>query len=591
MRSKRLLVSFFAWRTKHLKHRQFILILSLIIGILSGLAAVLLKNVVHLVHHTLTSGFNLESGNLMYLFYPIIGIILTALFVKYLVKDSIGHGVSKILYSMSQKNGFIRQHNSFTSMIASSFTVGFGGSVGLEAPIVLTGASIGSSVGRFFRLNYKAVLLLIGCGSSAAIAGIFNAPMAGLVFTLEVLMLDLTMASIIPLLIAAVTGTTVSFFLMEKGALFSFKMVEPFLLHDIPYYIMLGLFCGLISVYFTRGSLFVEKKFHSIHKNVSRFIIGGVILSVLIYLFPSLYGEGYSTLTGILQGDSSVIAHNSVFYSFKDSFWFLIFYLVLVIVFKVIAMSVTTAAGGVGGIFAPSLFTGGVAGLLLALLINKLAVGNVPINSFALVGMAGVMAGVMHAPLTSIFLIAEITGGYALFVPLIIASTISYLTIHYFEPHSIYTKHLALTGKLMTHHKDKAALSRLRVSKLIENNFLTVEPNNTLGELVKIIALSERNIFPVIDKENNFKGVVFLNEIREIVFKPEMYEKVKVRDLMFMPDVMVHPDESMERVATKFHKSGHYNIPVIENGKYKGFVSRATVFSKYRELIKDFSDD
>jgi CIC family chloride channel protein len=567
------------------------MILSFIIGVLSGLAAVLLKNIVHFVHQHLTGGFNLESENLLYLFYPITGIIITAVFVKYILKDNIGHGVSRILYAMSRRNGYLAAHNSYSSMIASTFTVGFGGSVGLEAPIVLTGASIGSNIGRFFRLNYKTVLLLIGCGSSAAIAGIFNAPIAGLIFTLEVLMLDLTMASIIPLLIAAVTGTTVSFFLLEKGALFAFGNLEPFLLNNIPHYIFLGLFAGLVAVFFTRTSMYVEKHFFKIHRSLSRFIIGGIILSVLIFLFPSLYGEGYNTLTAVLQGNVEAVTHNSFFYSVKDSFWFLLLYLVLVIVFKVVAMSVTTASGGVGGIFAPSLFTGGFAGLLLALLINTLEWGAVPVSSFALVGMAGVMAGVMQAPLTAIFLIAEITGGYELFIPLIITSTISFLTISYFESHSIYTKHLALKGQLMTHHKDKAALSRLSVNKMIETNFHPVDENATLGELVKVIARSERNVFPVIDKENNFKGVVFINEIREIVFKPEMYDKLTVSDLMFMPDVAVAPNESMEKVATKFHKSGHYNIPVIKEGKYVGFVSRARIFSKYRELIKEFSDD
>lgn len=591
MWSKRLLIKIFAWRTKHLKHRQFILILSLIIGVLSGLAAVLLKNVVHFVHHHLTAGFDLKSENFLYLFYPITGIIITAIFVKYILKDNIGHGVSKILYGMSKRNGYLAGHNTYSSMLASTFTVGFGGSVGLESPIVLTGASIGSNIGRFFRLNYKTVLLLIGCGSSAAIAGIFNAPIAGLVFTLEVLMLDLTMASIIPLLIAAVTGTTVSFFLMEKGALFAFGNVEPFLLNSIPHYIFLGLFAGAISIFFTRGTMFIEEQFHKVHKAVSRFIIGGIVLSVLIFLFPSLYGEGYNTLIEILQGNIEAVTHNSFFYPLKDSFWFLMLYLMLVIVFKVVAMSVTTASGGVGGIFAPSLFTGGFAGLLVAMIINKLAIGTVPVTSFALVGMAGVMAGVMHAPLTAIFLIAEITGGYQLFIPLIITSTISFLTINYFEPHSIYTKRLALKGELMTHHKDKAALSMLKVTKLIEKNFLTVNENATLGGLVKIIARSERNVFPVVDNESNFKGVVFINEIRDIVFKPEVYDKVMVTDLMFMPDVSVTPDESMERVATKFHKSGHYNIPVVKDGKYIGFVSRARIFSKYRELIKEFSDD
>ncbi|MBE9467589.1 MAG: chloride channel protein [Bacteroidetes bacterium] len=582
---------FLLWRVKHIKQRQFILFLSFIVGILSGLAAVILKNTIHYTRILLTHGFDVQNENIWYFAFPIFGLFLTVIFVKYIVKDQIGHGVSRILYAISKKNSIIKSHNNFSSIIASTFTIAFGGSVGSEAPIVLTGASLGSSLGRLFHLDYKQVTLLVGCGSAGAIAGIFNAPIAGLVFTLEVLMLDLTMASLIPLLISAVTATMVSFFLMGKDVLLTFDLTHAFIFNNIPYYILLGVFTAFISVYFTRASMFVENKLDKVKNSFRKLIYGGLILGLLIFIFPSLFGEGYDTLKIILSGHGPDILNNSPFYSIKDNYWLFIIFLSLILIFKVIAMAVTNGAGGVGGVFAPSLFMGGLSGYLLALIINKSKYINVPESNFALVGMAGVMAGVMHAPMTSIFLIAEITGGYDLFIPLIITSTISFITINYFEPHSIYTKRLAKRGELITHNKDRAVLTLMKLGKVIETDLKTISPDSTLKDLVNIVSKSKRNIFPVVDEKNILLGIVLLDNIREIMFNPDMYETTYVHELMIMPPTYVSSNEPMDCVMKKFEESRAWNLPVIDDDVYVGFVSKSKIFSAYRRILVYFSDE
>jgi len=591
MKRNRTLGKILIWRIKNIKDRQFVLFLSFLVGVLSGLAAVILKNLVYYTHYFMTNGFDFKEENFMYLAYPMLGILLTVLFVKLFVKDNIGHGVSRILYAISKNNGILKTHNTYSSMIGSSLTVGFGGSVGLEAPIVLTGSAIGSNLARLFRLNYKTIILMIGCGSAGAIAGIFKAPIAGVIFAIEVLMIDLTMATLIPLLISAVTGATMAYFFMGKGVVFTFDVTAPFALNEIPLFIFLGVFSGLVSYYFTKITMYVESRFSKINRASIKILIGGSILGLLIFIFPSLLGEGYEALMDILQGNGETIINQSIFKNLIENRWLFLFILLLIMFFKVVAMSVTTGSGGVGGIFAPSLFMCGVTGFFIARLINSTTTLSVSESNFSLVGMAGIMAGVMHAPLTAIFLIAEITGGYELFPPLIITATISYLTIMYFEPHSIYTKRLAQRGELMTHHKDKAVLSMMKVKKLIEKNFNTIHPDATLGDLVHVVSNSSRNIFPVVDKEGNFYGIIFMDHIRNIMFHPEMYDTTYVRDLMFMPEKIVDPDESMEDVAQKFQTTGKFNLVVIKDGKYLGFVSRARVFSSYRKLLKDFSDD
>lgn len=580
------------FRLRYLPTKTYMLLLSLIVGILGGFAAILLKNAVFYGHHFLLSLTKSDGFDIRYILLPFIGISLTYIFVRFVVKDSISHGISRILQAISKNNSIIKLHNTFSSLIASTITVSFGGSVGLEAPIAYTGSAIGSNLGRFLRLDYKSTTLLLGCGSAAAIAGIFKAPIAAVIFSLEVLMLDLTMASLMPLLIASVTGATIGYLFMGQGFLFEFNITQPaFRIANLPFYALLGIFSGFISLYFTKANLSIENSFQKIPAGFMRVITGGLITALLIFLFPPLFGEGYSTLHDLLIGKGSTILQGGFYFPIAQNNILLLIFLGLILIFKVVAMSATTAGGGVGGIFAPSLFMGGISGFFFSRVINSFMEGRLPETNFTLAGMAGVMAGVMHAPLTAIFLIAEITGGYQFFVPLIITSVISYITIMPFEPHSLYTKRLAALGELITHDKDKAVLTRLSIAKLIETNFLTVHPEATLGEFVKIVARSQRNVFPVVDVDNTFLGVVFINDIRNIIFEPELYNSVYISSLMFMPDVTVTRDASMEDVAKKFAESANYNIPVLEHGKYIGFVSRANVFSAYRKLVKEFSEE
>ncbi len=582
---------FLIWRVKHISQRNFILILSFIIGILSGLASVLLKNTIHFTHHLLTGGSHIENINFLYLAYPMAGIFISVFFARNIIKDNLGHGIPKILYSLSKKGGKIKYHNNYSSIIASTFTIGFGGSVGSEAPIVLTGASIGSSLGRLFHQNYKTISLLIGCGAAGAIAGIFKAPMAGLVFTLEVLMLGLSMSSLVPLLISASSAATIAFLFMGEGAEFSWQLENTFVLNNIPFYIVLGIIGGFISLYFTRSLMWTENKFQKIKNPYMRLIAGGATLSILIFIFPQLYGEGYTTITAFLNGNKDIVFENSIFYAFRGYEWVLLVLLGLLVFIKVFASAATTGSGGVGGVFAPSLFTGGVMGYFFARLINTSGLYTLPETHFTLVGMAAIMAGVLHAPLTAIFLIAEITHGYELFVPLMITSTISYLTIMYFEPHSIYTKQLARRGELLTHHKDKAVLTLMRLNKVLETDFLPVKSTDTLGNLVKTISKAKRNLFPVIGSKGQLKGIVLLDDIREIMFNHDMYNTTVVEDLMKVPPAFIEINESMDSVMKKFEETAAWNLPVIEDDKYMGFVSKSKIFSVYRRVLIHFSDE
>ncbi|WP_282014446.1 chloride channel protein [Marinifilum flexuosum] len=591
MKNKSLLSRFLIWRVKNIKERQFVLILSFLVGVVSGLAALVLKNTIHFTHHFLTHRLHVESANLLYLAYPAVGILLTVLFVKFFVKDNIGHGVSRILYAISKKNSLIKSHNNYSSVLASTLTIGFGGSVGAEAPVVLTGASIGSNLGRMFHMNQKIITLMVGCGAAGAIGGIFKAPMAGMVFTLEVLMLDLTMASLIPLLISSITGASIAYFFMGKGVLLSYDVTEPFVIGNFPYYILLGVFAGLVSLYFTRFSMYLEGQFDRITNCYRKMMVGGILLGILIFLFPPLYGEGYTTIQALLDGNHTHLVNNSIFYFLKDKYWLLLGYVVLILGFKVIASTVTTGSGGVGGIFAPSLFLGGVSGFFVARFINGFNFVKLSESNFTLIGMAGMMAGVMHAPLTAIFLIVEITGGYELFIPIMVTATIAYLTIMYFEPHSIYTKRLAKRGELITHNKDKAVLTLMKLGKVIETDLKKVSPDATLGELVKIISHSQRNIFPVVDEDDKLLGIVLLDDIRHIMFNPEMYEETYVRNLMIMPPAILDANAPMEKVMRRFEETGAWNLPVTQDEKYLGFVSKAKIFNVYRRVLVHFSDE
>ncbi len=590
MKPKSITGKLFVWRLRNIRQREFVLLLSIIIGIGSGLAAVVLKNTLYYTNYLLTNGFKFEHSYYLYLAYPLIGITLTVLFIRYLLKDNISHGVSKVLYAMSRNNGYIRPHNTWSSLVACTLTLGFGGSVGPEAPIVLTGSSIGSSLARVFRLDYKTTTLLIGCGAAGAIAGIFEAPIAGAIFVIEILMLDLTLTTLIPLLITTVTASLVSYLLMGNEVLFNFTLSNPFVLKHIPFYLLLGAFTGLVSVFFIRGSLWAEELLGRISLKW-RIPVAGIILSGLIFIYPSLFGEGYTILKEVINGNGSIIGNPLFFGTLKEIPWLFLSIVFLLILSKVIAMAVTQGAGGIGGTFAPSLFVGGISGFFFANLINQLFGINLSLSNFALVGMAGVMAGVMHAPLTAIFLIAEITGGYGLLTPLMIVATSAYLTSHIFEKHSIYARQLALRKELITHDKDKAVLTLMTIRQLIETNYARVDPSATLGEMVKVVAKASRNVFPVVDAEGKFYGIVLLDNIREIMFDQSLYDVTYVKDLLFMPDYSIDPDDTMDMVIQQFQSSDRYNLPVIKDGKYVGFLSKGTVFSQYRAMLKRFSDD
>lgn len=579
------------WRIAKISERNFIYIISLVIGVFSGLAALVLKNLIYLVEVRLTGWFEANTFSFLYLAYPILGITLTWLFVKYIVKDDIGHGVTKILFSISRKRGRLKPHNTWTSMVASSMTIGLGGSVGAEAPIVLTGASIGSNLARIFKLNYRYVTLMIGCGAAGAIAGIFKAPIAGIVFTLEVLMLDMTMAYLIPLLISSITAASLSYIFMGSAMVMKFELVNSFSVNNIGFYILLGIFAGLVSLYFTRSIMWQEKQFKKMANPFVRLLIGGTILSFLVFMLPPLWGEGYTSIVKIFSGHGADVLNNSIFFGWKENSYLVILVLLMILLLKVVATAATTGGGGIGGIFAPTLFMGAVSGFLLAKTLNTVFQLQLPEENFALAGMAGLMAGVMHAPLTAIFLTAEITGGYGLFIPLIITSTVSYLTIMRFEPHSIYTKRLAERGDLITHHKDKTVLKLMQTRNLIESDFEILSPEATLRDLAKAISRSHRNLFPVVDEQGMLKGMVKLSEVRTLIFENDLYDTVKIKDLMYMPKHFVSPRDSMEEVVEKFETSGRFNLAVIDNGKYIGFLSRAKVFSDYRDNIRDISSD
>lgn len=580
-----------AWRIANISERNFLYILSVVIGLFSGLAALILKNLIHFVEEKLIDWFAVDAISYWFLVYPLIGIFLTVLFVRYFIKDDIGHGVSKILYAISQKSSKLKSHNTWSSMAASSLTIGFGGSVGAEAPIVLTGASIGSNLARIFKLNYKYVTLMVGCGAAGAIAGIFNAPIAGIVFTLEVLMIDLTMAYLIPLLLSAISATILSYFFMGEGVLLRLTHVHPFEIKFIGFYILLGIFTGLLGWYFTRSTMYFEKLFSGIKNWIVKLLIGGFILGLLIFIFPPLWGEGYSSILTIFNGNGTDLLNNSLFFGWKENSYLVLLVLAGILIFKVFAMSVTTASGGIGGVFAPTLFMGSIAGFFLVKLINSIYDLGLPEDNFALAGMAGMMAAVMHAPLTGIFLAAEITGGYGLFIPLLVTSTVAYVTIMRFEPHSVYTKRLAQRGELITHHKDKAVLHLMELKQLIETDFAILPPDATLRDLVKAISESKRNLYPVVDKYGNLKGMVKFTEIKNLIFEPDLYDSVKVKDLMYMPEHFISPENSMEEVAEKFETSGRYNLAVLDGEKYLGFISRAVVFSKYRKTLQHFSNE
>ncbi|MDE5608595.1 MAG: chloride channel protein [Muribaculaceae bacterium] len=584
---------FMLWRERHVSEKTFLIVLALIVGIACGMAAMLLKYLIHLIGSNLTASASMTEGNYIYLIYPVVGIVLAGCYVRYVVKDNISHGVTRVLYSISQNKSRLKPHNMYTSVLASSITIGFGGSVGAEGPIVYTGAAIGSNLGQMFRLSPRILMILVGCGAAAGIAGIFKAPIAGMLFTLEVLMLDLTTVSVMPLLIASITAATIAYIFTGTELEFFFVQSEPFATTRIPYAICLGLFCGIVSLYFTRSMNFMEGFFKKRLKTPWRkTAVGGVILAGLVFLFPPLYGEGYGAINDLLNGNPSSIVDGSIFYHDGGSALFIIFFIGLIIVTKSIATAATNGGGGVGGTFAPSLYVGCMTGFLFAFLINYCFALDLSVKNFALMGMAGIMSGVMHAPLMGIFLTAELTGGYDLFLPLLIVSTISYGTIRIFEPYSIYTRRLAQKGELLTHHKDKAVLTLLKIGSVIETDFKTVTPDMDLRSMVKVISESNRNLFPVVDGDGKLLGVVLLDDIRNIMFRPDLYRRMHVSRFMAMPSDKILVDEPMDQVMKKFDVTGAWNLPVIDaDGRYVGFVSKSKIFNSYRRVLRHYSED
>lgn len=579
-------------------HRTFILILSFVIGMLSAFAALILHALIRLIQHLLTSSFAATHENWLYLVFPVIGILLAALIVRYLIRDNISHGVTRILYAMSRRGGRIRRHNTWSSILTSAITIGFGGSVGAEAPIVFTGSAIGSNLGKLFRLDTRSLTLLIGCGAAGAIAGIFKAPIAGLVFTVEVLMIDLTMSSLLPLLISSITSTTIAYIFTSTTSLFTFNQAftdYQLVLGRMPAVILMGVVCGLISLYFVKMSSFCSWLFSRLKNHFYlKIVIGGLLLSILIFLFPSLYGEGYNEINLILNGNSYADWTKLMDRSFfAGSVRMLVLYLMFVIIFKVFATSATTCAGGIGGIFAPSLFLGALSGFLFAIVWNSYHVGvYIPYDSYALFGMAGLMSGVMHAPLTGIFLIAELTGGYNQILPLMIVSVISYLTIRIFVPHSIYANQLAQQGILLTHHTDHAVLTLMSLDSVIDKDFDKVTPDMKLGLLVAAISKSKSSTLPVVDAGGQLQGEIDVHSIRHIIFRTELYSRFEVSQLMKFPKAILNINDPMTDVMQKFDETHSESLPVEdENGMLKGYITREHMFAMYRKMVADMSNE
>ena len=573
--------------TRRLSTQQVLMLLAVVVGIAAGVGTYLFEVLLYTIKEGLTRWFTIDEAQFLYLIYPAVGIVLATLFVRYIVRDNISEGVTRVLYAMSSRNSRIAGHNCWTSLVGGATTIGFGGSVGPEAPIVLTGAAIGSNVGRLARLNYRHTTLLLGCGAGAALAAIFKAPITGVIFVFEILMLDITASSIIPLLIATVTATTMAFMLRGFDPILAVTLrpEDAFELWQIPLFIVLGVICGLMAWYFTSMNSFVGGLIKRQESQYVRWLIGGIVLGVLIFIFPPLYGEGYEGFTALMHGRTEPLFDKSLFYRFSHIDWVVILFVVATMFFKVIAMATTNAAGGVGGTFAPSLFVGAFTGAAVALLCNTLFGWHVPIASFTLVGMAGVMAGVMNAPLTSIFLIAELSNGYGLFIPLMITSCISFMVDYRLDPDSIYTKQLRLRGELLTHDKDQSVFVFLKLDDLMETDFIRIREHMTLGDLIQIISTARRNIFPVIDNFGRLLGVIQLDDLRKDMFKREKYGE-PVSAYMIQPPDRILQHEAIQSILPKFEDKHTWMLPVVDKqNRYLGFISKSRILNAYREQL------
>ncbi|CAM4088800.1 chloride channel protein [Gillisia hiemivivida] len=580
---------FLLWKTNNLTQHQFILILSALIGLASGLGAVLIKNLTHFIQELLEGKLIANAHHAFYFIFPIIGLALTLLILKYGLNKKIGHGIPSTLYAISKRKGLMKPFQMYASLLTAPITVGFGGSVGLEGPTVATGASLGSNIARVFQMNQTHRTLLIGCAAAGAMSSIFKAPIAAIIFAIEVFSLDLTLVSMLPLLIASVSAILTSYFFFGSDIILPFQLQDKFLISEVPFYIILGILAAFISMYFTSVYFKMNELFKKIGSPLKRLLIGGIGLGVLVYMIPPLYGEGYNVINNLLTENYIKALGTNLFNDYLDNIWIVIALLAGLVIFKIIATSLTFGAGGVGGIFAPVLFMGSAMGHGFALIVNNLGILKNPISvsSFTLVGMAGLMAGVLHAPLTAIFLIAELTGGYGLFVPLMITATISYMITNQFQPHSVYTMELAMKGELLTHDKDKAVLTLMNIRNLVETNFIKLQMDMTLGDVIhKGVTKSSRNLYPVLDDKGRFTGIILLDDIRPIMFDRDLYDKVTVQELMQRaPEIIDIRKDGMQDIMRKFQESDAWNLPVIENDKYIGFVSKSKLLTAYRQKL------
>ncbi len=591
---KKTLTKFLIWRAKHISHRQFLYLLSILAGILSGVGAVILKNLTHFFQHLLEGNLVRYYHHAFYFVFPIIGLSLVYLIIKYVLRNKVSHGIPSTLYAISKRKGLMRQYQMFGSVLTAPITVGFGGSVGLEGPTVATGAAISSNMARLFHLNQTSRTLLISCAAAGAMSAIFKAPIAAIVFAIEVFSLDLTMASLIPLLLASVSAIITSYFFFGDDILLPFTIEDKFVIKDVPFYILLGVVASFVSIYFTEMYDRIQKLFDKIGSPVRRLIIGGLGIGLLIYFIPPLYGEGFDVINSLVQGNSGKALENNYLHLDVANAWVTIALLIGLVLFKVIASSITFGAGGVGGIFAPTLFMGSIMGFTVAKIINQLGFTSYSVSesNFTLVGMTGLMAGVLHAPLTAIFLIAEVTGGYELFIPLMITATISYSITKYFHPHSVYTMELGRRGELITHNKDHAVLTLMDIQSVVEQNFTSVHPEMTLGEIVReAVVKSNRNIFPVVNSKTQIlEGIILLDDLRPVMFEQSLYEEMTASDLMINPPAIIYMDQDrMTDVMKKFQDTSAWNLPVISNNVYFGFVSKSKLLTAYRRKLIDFS--
>ena len=586
---KNILKKFLIWRYQHISDKQFIRIASAIIGLLAGLGAVILKNLTHFIQHLLEGEFINDIHIAFYFIFPIIGLFLVRMIKRYVIRKKVGHGIPSTLFAISKLKGVLPSHQMWSSIITAPLTVGFGGSVGLEGPTVATGAALGSNFARLMHLNQTTRTLLIGAAAAGAMSSIFKAPVAAIVFAVEIFSLELTLASMVPLLLASITAVLTSYFFFGDDVLLHFSLQDKFMLNDVLFYILLGVFSAIVSIYFSKvyfkiGAFF--RDFKGAHK---RLLFGGILLGVMVFFIPPLFGEGYSTINNILKGNVMDIVSNNFFHIEVDNVLIIIAFLMGLILFKVIATALTFGAGGVGGIFAPTLFTGSITGYVFALMINNSNIFDHQLSStnFAMVGMAGLMAGILQAPLTAIFLIAEITGGYELFIPLMIVSSISYIVTKYYIPHNIYASELAKKGQLLTHDKDKNVLMLMDIDKIIETNFIVLHPNMNLGDIIQnAVIKSSRNHFPVVNDDNEFLGILMLDDIRSIMFEQNLYKKLKARTLMqSAPAIIDYDKDSMEVIMGKFKETVAWNLPVIKDGKYYGFISKSRLLTSYRRKL------